>query len=734
MPSVGTLAPNISYYVNNNCGVAAVGGTMVTTNAITGFPKATFIDPGLVTPNPTSLTVGADGSAGGPEASIYWAVGDTEDLYTVETFDASGDPIRRFQNYPIIESNSGSGGSTITVSTNYPNYACNEQFLFWNRGTSFDNTTLPIGTTQIADTWFFSRGNLDATIAVAKYDFPAGANLARSTPASACRYTVTTASADGVQDFEQFLGDVQSLNGESVALAFEAQTLSVGSTATLTMFVRQNFGTGGSPTVDTAVGTLNVTDSMTYFPFTVTVPSISGLTIGTGGDDTISIILRANPNQIQDLIFTNAQFQNAPGTGINYPYLAPKEQQAKILNNQLLGPDEPIGASLVGYTDTETVRDALDNVPEKNFLIGWDFRKNPRQLGATNTPSTFGVNNNDTIIMDQTWLLSDGNDIVTIDEGDQNACRMTVVAPATKFGIFQKITAEDSQSIIYNAKCSLRAALAMTSASSNIKIAVVGSPGTADQQGTDIIDAWNGEDTVPTLSGSWAYLTDPDGNTFGQITGTQGGAGVFVDVLFEDLTVPAGTVNLGVFIWSDTLNLVAADQVQVLYGQLNIGNNASPIQELTEGETLALCQQFIFKTYSGTDTPLSPFPNTNSPQLNDPVMGIDEGGSGYDHALRTVSYTYTFPVPLFKQSPARVATIYNPFTSATSSVRTDGSYSAGGSTTNFSRDLAATISHISEQYAVFKKGSDILATGQGFDITNSDSPCYFQLIVFSTVG
>jgi hypothetical protein len=46
--------------------------------------------------------------------------------------------------------------------------------------------------------------------------------------------------------------------------------------------IRQNFGSGGSASVDTTNGTVSVTTAWTRVTKTITVPSISGKTIGTG--------------------------------------------------------------------------------------------------------------------------------------------------------------------------------------------------------------------------------------------------------------------------------------------------------------------------------------------------------------------------------------------------------------------------------------------------------------------
>lgn len=89
----------------------------------------------------------------------------------------------------------------------------------------------------------------------------------------------------------QSIEGVQSLAGKRVTLSFYARTTrnlpSVG------VELQQNFGSGGSPSavVSVPLGRFNpLSASWARFEFTVDIPSISGKTIGTNGDDRLSLL------------------------------------------------------------------------------------------------------------------------------------------------------------------------------------------------------------------------------------------------------------------------------------------------------------------------------------------------------------------------------------------------------------------------------------------------------------
>lgn len=99
----------------------------------------------------------------------------------------------------------------------------------------------------------------------------------------------TAGSADSY--LEQRIEGVRTGNGTSITVAILADVAS--STASLKVEVVQNFGTGGSPStaVTTTSTALTISTSNTAQYKTISIPSISGKTIGSNGDDYVAIRL-----------------------------------------------------------------------------------------------------------------------------------------------------------------------------------------------------------------------------------------------------------------------------------------------------------------------------------------------------------------------------------------------------------------------------------------------------------
>jgi hypothetical protein len=76
----------------------------------------------------------------------------------------------------------------------------------------------------------------------------------------------------------QRIENVQTFAGQTATISFWAKA---DSARTLTVFLQQNFGSGGSATVSVSTQTTAITTSWARYSFTATYPSIAGKTIGT---------------------------------------------------------------------------------------------------------------------------------------------------------------------------------------------------------------------------------------------------------------------------------------------------------------------------------------------------------------------------------------------------------------------------------------------------------------------
>lgn len=114
---------------------------------------------------------------------------------------------------------------------------------------------------------------------------------------TAARYAlqVVTAGQSAAADFAMVeipIEYVNTLAGQQVTLSFVAST--AAGTPKIGVSIRQFFGTGGSPTtvVNQNVGIVSMSvTTPTRYSLTFTMPSVSGATYGTNGDDSLGIRL-----------------------------------------------------------------------------------------------------------------------------------------------------------------------------------------------------------------------------------------------------------------------------------------------------------------------------------------------------------------------------------------------------------------------------------------------------------
>jgi hypothetical protein len=157
------------------------------------------------------------------------------------------------------------------------NKIINGDFNIWQRGTTFTN---PAGDSYTADRFMIDYGTAAPTSnSVTRQTFtPGTAPVAGYEGVFFLRSTLTTVGTTSRLSIHHKIENVQTYAGQTVTLSFWAKA---DSARTLAGFVQQNFGSGGSATVSTAITSQSVTTAWTRFSMQVAVPSISGKTIGT---------------------------------------------------------------------------------------------------------------------------------------------------------------------------------------------------------------------------------------------------------------------------------------------------------------------------------------------------------------------------------------------------------------------------------------------------------------------
>jgi hypothetical protein len=93
--------------------------------------------------------------------------------------------------------------------------------------------------------------------------------------------TPNTTKSDASESMIQRIENVRTFAGQTVTISFWAKSGS--GTPNISIELNQNFGTGGSPSsqVNTYVNKTAISTSWTRYTATITVPSISGKTVGT---------------------------------------------------------------------------------------------------------------------------------------------------------------------------------------------------------------------------------------------------------------------------------------------------------------------------------------------------------------------------------------------------------------------------------------------------------------------
>lgn len=170
-------------------------------------------------------------------------------------------------------------GGYLSAQPTIRNRIINGTFDFWQRATS--QTSTGYGSD---DRW--SNGSVGSTKTASRQAFTVGQTDVPGNPTYFSRTTVT--SVAGAGNFvikQQRIEGVRTFSGKTVTLSFWAKADVIRYIA---MDLNQYFGTGGSPSVAVdGIGAQKflLSTGWQQFTATVAVPSISGKTIGTNGDD-----------------------------------------------------------------------------------------------------------------------------------------------------------------------------------------------------------------------------------------------------------------------------------------------------------------------------------------------------------------------------------------------------------------------------------------------------------------
>lgn len=206
----------------------------------------------------------------------------------------------------------------LVEPTIFRNRLINGNFDFWQRGTS--QTVVGYGS---ADRFYLGFGGSSCTMS--QQVFTLGQTDVPGEPKYYARFVVS--SVAGAGNFVQLVHRIEGvrvLAGQTATLSFYAKADASKNICTEFM---QSFGTGGSPSgavLGIAPNTISLTTAWKRYSISVSIPSISGKTFGTSGDDMLALNIwfdagtnyssRTNSLGQQSGTFDIAQVQLEPGT------------------------------------------------------------------------------------------------------------------------------------------------------------------------------------------------------------------------------------------------------------------------------------------------------------------------------------------------------------------------------------------------------------------------------------
>jgi hypothetical protein len=161
------------------------------------------------------------------------------------------------------------------VSAGRKNLIINGGFDVWQRGTSTNGALANVYGS--ADRWRFHTRSL-STRNISRQSFTDGQTEVPGNPPYYLRFETSNDSGAIGAYIMQRIEDVRVGSGGDVTVSFYAKLNSGG--GTFTTAFSQQFGSGGSSAVDVVAGSFAPTSSWQKYSFTISLPSISGKTVG----------------------------------------------------------------------------------------------------------------------------------------------------------------------------------------------------------------------------------------------------------------------------------------------------------------------------------------------------------------------------------------------------------------------------------------------------------------------
>lgn len=287
------------------------------------------------------------------------------------------------------------------------------------------------------------------------------------------------------------------------------------------------------------------------------------------------------------------------------------ENESPALADLLYSIDDPDGIPADRKITIRSILKLLNPAP--NDIINPEFAI--AQEGAIITAASTPANNDDTYVLDQWILLSDGNDIADITRasaapptGSKYNIKVEIETANKKVGIFQPI--ENQNALKYTGDYA-SLSFYLKGDVDNIRVAVLSWSSTADTITSDIVSAWAVEGTNPTWATNWTCE-----NTPANIAPT----GSWVKHEIEGISIDtASMANLGVFFWLDDTDAAVDEYFEIGQVKLELNSICTKFIPLSIEAEIGRCERYFCKSHNIDDAPTS----ADAPGWYDQIVGVN---------------------------------------------------------------------------------------------------------------
>lgn len=371
MPTTYGLGPTPILQFTLNNGQWNAFGTLKTLDFNSREPKATYAQPGGNSPYPTAIPLDAVGRTPG---YVYWEQAENDNGYYLELRDRYGNIIR---NPPVpYLPLSGGGGSNVTTFLSQDNLIINGQFRFFPvQGYE----PIPTSIANLAEGgWSFFKNGMSGSNSLYFRKYTPDNTAVDASPVYYLNYVATSAgSAESENDIIFTIRDVRTLANESITVGVNLRSAIAGTYDVAVIFT-QNFGSASpgitpSSPVPTLVGTFMPTSTAVDYFNTITIPALTGKTVGINGDDNVQIKIRMPLNSVANIEVTNVYFKRG-GAATEYPFIS-SDQTDSIIK----GLEIPDHALLTDFPNdlplypAEQAFNTLSLLPDDNNILTLDW-------------------------------------------------------------------------------------------------------------------------------------------------------------------------------------------------------------------------------------------------------------------------------------------------------------------------------------------------------------------------